>query len=109
LSIKPVDKNVMKIDSLYSNECARIPHFYYNFYVYQYATSYISSVIIATKILNGDNDQLEKYMELLKSGCSDYPVELLKKAAVDLTDNSCYETAFKQFSEYLEELKSLLK
>jgi oligoendopeptidase F len=104
-----VDKNVMKIDSLYSNEWARIPHFYYNFYVYQYATSYISSVIIATKILNGDNDQLEKYMELLKSGCSDYPVDLLKKAGVDLTDNSCYETAFKQFSEYLEELKSLLK
>jgi oligoendopeptidase F len=104
-----VDDGVMKIDKLYSNEWSRIPHFYYNFYVYQYATSYISSVIIATKILNGDNEQLEKYIELLKSGSSDYPVELLKKAGVDLTDKSCYDTAFNQFSEYLKELKLLLK
>jgi len=104
-----VDDGVMSIDKLYSNEWSRIPHFYYNFYVYQYATSYISSVIIATKILNGDKEQLDKYMELLKSGSSDYPVDLLKKAGVDLTDKNCYDTAFGQFSEYLEELKSLLK
>lgn len=101
-------ENIMVIDDLYANEWSHIPHFYYNFYVYQYATSFISSVIIASKILNGDKDQLEKYMTLLKSGGSDYPIELLKKADIDLSDEKCYNTAFNQFSEYLDELKSLL-
>lgn len=104
-----VDKNVMSVDKLYANEWSFIPHFYYNFYVYQYATSFISSVIIATKILNGDKEQLEKYIELLKSGSSDYPVELLKKAGVDLTNEDTYKIAFDEFSKYLQELKDLLK
>jgi len=103
------DKNIIKIDKLYANEWSRIPHFYYDFYVFQYSTSFISAVILSTRILNGDKEQLEKYMELLKSGGSDYPVDLLKKAGIDLTDGECYKDAFKQFSDYLEELKSLLK
>jgi oligoendopeptidase F len=103
-----VDQNVMSMNKLYANEWSFIPHFYYNFYVYQYATSFISSVIIATKILNGDEDQLNKYLELLKSGGSDYPVELLKKAGVDLTNDDTYKIAFDNFSKYLNELKELL-
>jgi len=103
------DKNIIKIDKMYANEWSRIPHFYYDFYVFQYSTSFISAVILSTRILNGDKEQLDKYMELLKSGGSDYPVDLLKKAGIDLTDGECYKDAFKQFSEYLEELKSLLK
>lgn len=103
-----VDKNVMNIDETYSNEWMYVPHFYYNFYVYQYATSYISSVIIATKIINGDTEQLVKFKELLKSGCSDYPIELLKKAGVDLTDENSYKIAFDSFNENLQKLKDLL-
>jgi oligoendopeptidase F len=97
------------MNKLYANEWSFIPHFYYNFYVYQYATSFISSVIIATKILNGDKDQLEKYLELLKSGGSDYPVELLKEAGVDLTNDDTYKIAFDNFSKYLSELKNLIR
>lgn len=104
-----VENGVMNVDKLYSNEWSFIPHFYYGFYVYQYATSFISSVIISTKILNGDKEQLNKYITLLKSGGSDYPVELLKKAGVDLTDENCYKIAFDNFSKYLNELKDLLK
>ena len=103
------DKNIIKIDKLYANEWSRIPHFYYDFYVFKYSTSFISAVILSTRILNGDKEQLEKYMKLLKSGGSDYPVDLLKNAGIDLTNEDCYKDAFKQFSEYLEELKSLLK
>lgn len=103
-----VDKNVMNIDETYSNEWMYVPHFYYNFYVYQYATSYISSVIIASKIINGDVEQLNKFKELLKSGCSDYPVDLLKKAGVDLTDENSYKIAFDSFKENIQQLKDLL-
>lgn len=99
----------MIIDELYSNEWSCVPHFYYNFYVYQYSTSFISSIILSTKILNGDKEQLEKYLELLKSGGSDYPVDLLEKAGIDLTDENCYNIAFEEFSKHLNELKTLLK
>ena len=102
------DKNIMSFDKVYANEWSYIPHFYYNFYVYTYATSFISSVIISTKILNGDKEQLEKYLTLLKSGGSDYPVELLKTAGLDLTDENCYKIAFDEFSKHLTELKNLL-
>lgn len=98
----------INIDKMYSNEWSSVPHFYYNFYVFQYSTSFISSIIISNRILNGDKEQLEKYIELLKSGGTDYPVELLKKAGVDLTDNNCYNIAFDEFSKYLNELKILL-
>lgn len=104
-----VNEGVMSIDPLFANEWEFVPHFYYNFYVYQYATSFISSIIIAAKILNGDKDQLEKYMELLKSGGSDYPIELLKKAGVDLSDENTYKIAFDDFTIHLEQLKQLLK
>lgn len=106
--LKKYHGNVI-IDKLYANEWAFVPHFYYNFYVFQYSTSFISSIIIATKIINGDKDQLDKYMELLKSGGKDYPVELLKNAGVDLTDENCYKIAFDEFSNRLNELKELLK
>ena len=102
------DKNIMTFDKLYANEWSYIPHFYYNFYVYTYATSFISSVIISKKILNGDKEQLEKYLNLLKSGGSNYPIELLKTAGLDLTDENCYNIAFDDFSNHLIELKNLL-
>ena len=98
----------VQIDELYANEWMFVPHFYYNFYVFQYSTSFISAIIIATKILNGDKDQLSKYLDLLKSGGKDYPIELLKKAGVDLTDEKCYDIAFTEFSKRLTELKNLI-
>jgi len=103
------EQNIITIDKLYANEWSRIPHFYYDFYVFQYSTSFISAVILSRRIINGDKEQLEKYMTLLKSGGSDYPIELLRKAGIDLTDGECYKDAFKQFSEYLTELKMLLE
>ena len=64
---------------------SRIPHFYRPFYVYKYATGFASAIHLATKILEGDQETLTSYLEFLKSGSSDYPLELLKKTGVDLT------------------------
>jgi oligoendopeptidase F len=98
----------MDIEDVYGNEWASVPHFYYNFYVYQYSTSFIAANIIANRILNGDKEQLVNYIELLKSGGSDHPIELLKKAGVDFTDESCYNVAFDDFDKRLKELKKLI-
>ena len=98
----------MNIENIYGNEWASVPHFYYNFYVYQYSTSFIAANIIANRILNGDKEQLVRYIELLKSGGSNYPIDLLKKTGVDFTDESCYNIAFDDFDKRLKELKNLI-
>ena len=99
----------MSFDDKYANEWARVPHFYYNFYVFQYSTSFIAANMIATRILSGDTEQLEKYKELLKSGGSDFPIALLNKAGVNLEDEKCYDIVFEDFSKKLQLLKELTK
>jgi oligoendopeptidase F len=87
---------------------SRIPHFYRPFYVYKYATGYASAIYLATKILEGDKTTLTSYLEFLKSGCSDYPLELLKKTGVDLTTPVPIENAMKKFKELVEEFSKIL-
>ncbi|RFB18875.1 oligoendopeptidase F [Bacillus sp. HNG] len=86
---------------------ARIPHFYRPFYVYKYATGFASAIHIATKILEGDETALTSYLEFLKSGSSDYPLELLKKTGVDLTTPYPIENSLKKFNELVEEFSKL--
>ncbi|THE11708.1 oligoendopeptidase F [Bacillus timonensis] len=86
---------------------ARIPHFYRPFYVYKYATGFASAIHIATKILDGDETTLTSYLEFLKSGSSDYPLELLKKTGVDLTTPYPIENSLKKFNELVEEFSKL--
>ncbi|MCM3584305.1 oligoendopeptidase F [Mesobacillus maritimus] len=86
---------------------SRIPHFYRPFYVYKYATGYASAIHLATKILDGDQKTLTAYLEFLKSGSSDYPLELLKKTGVDLTTPEPIENALKKFTELIEEFSKL--
>lgn len=83
---------------------SRIPHFYRPFYVYKYATGFASAIHLATKILEGDEATLTAYLEFLKSGSSDYPLELLKKTGVDLTTAEPIENALKRFTELVSEL-----
>ncbi|MHC4455995.1 MAG: oligoendopeptidase F, partial [Planctomycetota bacterium] len=80
------DKGVCYIDDIYTVEWAYVPHFYYNFYVYQYATSFTASTALSEKVLNKEKGAVEKYIEFISSGGSDYPINLLKKAGVDMTD-----------------------
>ncbi|MFP5111973.1 oligoendopeptidase F [Bacillaceae bacterium C204] len=86
---------------------SRIPHFYRPFYVYKYATGFASAIHLATKILEGDQETLNSYLEFLKSGSSDYPLELLKKTGVDLTTPYPIENSLKRFGELVEEFSQL--
>ncbi|AGK53960.1 oligoendopeptidase F [Bacillus sp. 1NLA3E] len=86
---------------------SRIPHFYRPFYVYKYATGFASAIHLATKILEGDKKTLESYLEFLKSGSSDYPLELLKKTGVDLTSPIPIANSLKRFNELVEEFAKL--
>lgn len=86
---------------------SRIPHFYRPFYVYKYATGFASAIHIATKILDGDQETLTSYLEFLRSGSSDYPLELLKKTGVDLTTPYPIENSLKKFKELVDEFSTL--
>ncbi|MFJ7679591.1 oligoendopeptidase F [Peribacillus sp. NPDC097206] len=86
---------------------SRIPHFYRPFYVYKYATGYVSAITIADKILSGDKETLESYLTFLKSGSSDFPLELLKKTGVDLTKPEPIENAMKIFSDLVDQFAEL--
>ena len=89
-------------------EWERVPHFYYNFYVYKYATSLSAACDIAMRILNNEKDAKENYLKMLKSGNFYSPLETLKIAGVDMTDKKVYENAIKMFDDIIEEYKSLI-
>ncbi|WP_067842050.1 oligoendopeptidase F [Amphibacillus sediminis] len=90
-------------------EWARIPHFYYNYYVYQYATGYAAAQTLAAQILSNDKSALERYFGFLKAGSSDYPIEVLKKAGVDMTEKTPILQALDVFEEKLNEMEALWK
>ena len=96
-------------DPLIAYEWCRIPHFYYNFYVYQYATSFAASVAIANRILKEGAPAAEQFKNFLKSGCTQDPVSLLKLAGVDLTTAQPIEDALKVFGEAIAEMEELYK
>ncbi|MEC5423596.1 oligoendopeptidase F [Virgibacillus sp. C22-A2] len=89
-------------------EWARIPHFYYNYYVYQYATGYSAATALAKEILDGTDGAVDRYLEFLKAGSSDYPIEVLKKAGVDMTSKQPILDALAVFEEKLDEMEKLL-
>ncbi|WP_019241147.1 MULTISPECIES: oligoendopeptidase F [Bacillus] len=86
---------------------SRIPHFYRPFYVYKYATGYASAIYIADQLLKGNKDMQKNYLEFLKSGSSDYPLELLKKTGVDLTNPEPINNALQRFSQLVDQFASL--
>jgi len=98
----------IKIDPLYAVEWAYIPHFYYNFYMFQYTTSFIAATSLAEKIFSGDAKTRENYLKLLSAGGSLYPVELLKLAGVDMTGEEPYRLAFESMRRTMEEMEKLI-
>lgn len=96
------------IDGEIAIEWARIPHFYYNFYVFQYATGFSAAVALSKKILEEGEPAVEKYIDFLKSGSSDYPINVLKKAGVDMTTEEPVRNAMKLFKELVDELDELI-
>ncbi|WP_075642572.1 oligoendopeptidase F [Exiguobacterium indicum] len=90
-------------------EWARIPHFYYNYYVYQYATGISAAAALTDQILEEGQPAVERYINnFLKAGSSDYPIEVLKAAGVDMTTKAPVEAALRQFEHVLDEFEALL-
>ena len=100
---------VCKVNDLYGIEWAYIPHFYYNFYVYQYATSITASSQIAANIRADKTSKTrDAYIHMLSSGSSRYPIDLLKAAGVDMTTSNPFNAAIKEMNEVMDEMEQLL-
>jgi oligoendopeptidase F len=96
------------IDKKLDYEWARIPHFYYNFYVYKYATGYSAAAALAEKIQTEGAEAAANYLEFLKAGGSDYPLNILRKAGVDMEKSAAIENAAAKFKKYLKQLQELV-
>jgi oligoendopeptidase F len=96
------------LDSLDDLGCLRISHFYRKFYVYKYAVGLAAASAISQKILAGDKDALKRYIELLEAGDTDYPIELLKKAGVDMTSPEPVNATVELFADLVNQFERLL-
>ena len=98
----------MVVDEEIAFEWARIPHFYYNFYVFQYATGFSSAVSLSQQILEEGEEAVDRYIGFLKSGNSDYPINVLRKAGVDMTTSEPVDKALGLFSQLVDEMDKLI-
>ncbi len=96
------------IDEEIALEWSRIPHFYYDYYVYQYATGYSAAIALSRKILSEGQPAVDKYLAFLSGGCSEDPITLLKNAGVDMTTSQPVSEALKLFDELIDEMEELL-
>lgn len=96
------------IDENIAIEWARIPHFYYNFYVYQYATGFSAAIALSQNILNKGDEAVDRYLKFLGSGSSDYPIEVLKLAGVDMTTEEPVNNALKLFGDLVDKMETLI-
>lgn len=102
-------KNSVILDDNIRYEWERIPHFYYYFYVYKYATSICASTYIANEILNGNEEMKDKYLKFLSLGGSMYPVDELKTLGIDMSDKNIIENTISYFNKILDEFEKLNK
>lgn len=102
------DQGICIVDDEIKSEWANVPHFYYNFYMYQYATSFTASAALSEEVLAGDKAATKRYLEFLSAGGSDYPIELLKKAGVDMTTSLPLELTMKKMNRVMDEMEKIL-
>ena len=99
----------MVVDDRIAVEWARIPHFYYDYYVFQYATGYSAAIALSRRILREGEPAVKDYLQFLSSGCSKSPIDLLKGAGVDMTSAEPVNQALNLFGELLDEMEALLE
>jgi oligoendopeptidase F len=102
------DQNVVTIDDLYGIEWAYIPHFYYDFYVFQYATSIAAASNLAKKIRSGDKKAQQDFIQLLKAGGSDYPYKLMQQAGIDMATAAPYRALVERMNKIMDEMETIL-
>jgi oligoendopeptidase F len=100
-------EGVVKIDDLYGIEWAYIPHFYRNFYVFQYATSITAGTAFAERILKGEPQARERYLNVLKAGSSRYPYEMVKEAGVDLASPAPYQALVGRMNKIMDQIEAI--
>ena len=102
------DKGVCVINDLYTHEWAYIPHFYYNYYVYQYSTSFCASTALAEKVLQNEPGARDKFLSFISAGGSGYPVDILKEAGVDMTTAEPFNKTMDQMNRVMDEIEKIL-
>ena len=102
------DRGVTVVDDYIRYEWSFIPHFYREFYVYQYATSFTASEALAQKVKAGDADATRRYLTLISSGGSQYPIDLLRAAGVDMTTDEPLELTMREMNRVMDEMERLL-
>ncbi|UCH93007.1 MAG: oligoendopeptidase F [Candidatus Aminicenantes bacterium] len=103
------DKGVTEVGDYIQNEWARVPHFFYNYYVYTYSTGMIASTALAHMVLKGPKAGREKYLDFLKTGGSRYPLETLRLAGVDITTDKPFQIAFQRFNHLVSEMETIVR
>ncbi len=102
------DKGVCIVDDEIKSEWSYIPHFYYNFYVYQYATAFTASAALSEEVLSGDKSATKRYLDFLSAGGSDYAIDLLRKAGVDMTTSQPLDLTMKKMNRVMDEMEKIL-
>lgn len=103
------DRGVMKIDDLYCSEWSSIPHFYFNFYVYQYATSMAGAAQFTDAIVKEGRPAAERFLTMLRAGGSDYPYELYKRAGIDMASEAPYKALIARMNRIMDDIEALLR
>jgi len=98
----------VNIDDYARQNWSRVPHFYHAFYVYQYATGISASAALARQILSEGQPAVDRYLRLLHAGSSNYSIDLLREAGVDMTTPEPIEAAIAEFDRYVGEMESLI-
>jgi len=102
------DLGICQVDDYIQSEWSGIPHFYMNYYVFQYSTGIIASLALSDMVLKGDKKALAGYLEVLKAGGNDYPLTILKKTGVDMTRPEPYAAALKRFDQLVGEMEKIV-
>jgi oligoendopeptidase F len=102
------EKGICIVDSYVANEWSFIPHFYNDYYVFQYATSFTASSALSEKVLSGDSEATKKYLTFISSGKSKYPIDLLKDAGVDMTTDEPLELTLRKMNRVMDEMEKVL-
>ncbi|MBN1909141.1 MAG: oligoendopeptidase F [Pirellulales bacterium] len=102
------DAGVCTFDKKYDIEWAFVPHFYYDYYVYQYSTSFTASTALAERILSGEPGAVEKTIRFLSAGGSKYPIDILKDAGVDMTTSEPFEKTMAKANRVMDEIEKIL-
>ena len=102
------DQGICLVDDYIHMEWAYIPHFYLNYYVYQYSTSFTASISLAKQLQDGEKGSGESYLEFLNAGRSDDPIALLKKAGVDMTGPQVFTSTISAMNDLMDQMEEIL-